>query len=324
MAIYLKKFETQAAYEAAESGLILPNVSLITENNSVTYKPIGSVLEKLIVTYDSDGTNPTTLYHMEFGPVGTYVFDKVEIDGVEVSVSSLDENYGNYLFSTEGVHTVEYTLKNALSLENNIFQGCYSLLSAIIPNGVVSIGAFGACDSLTSVTIPNSVTTIGDYGFYYCDELTEINLGTGIERIETSAFTQCNSLTSITMGNNVEYIGGRVFGWCGNLVRFNSNTDGVFNLPYSLTELDYGVFQGCTSMTNVNIPSGVTSIGNSSFVDCSGLTSITIEATVPPTLGSDVFENTNDCPIYVPSDSVNAYKAASGWSTYASRIQAIQ
>ena len=39
MAIYLKKFETQAAYEAAESGLILPNVSLIADNNTVHYNP---------------------------------------------------------------------------------------------------------------------------------------------------------------------------------------------------------------------------------------------------------------------------------------------
>lgn len=40
MAVYLKKFETQAAYEAAQSGLILPNVSLIVDNNTVHYNPI--------------------------------------------------------------------------------------------------------------------------------------------------------------------------------------------------------------------------------------------------------------------------------------------
>ena len=39
MAIYLKKFETQAAYEAAESSLILPNVSLTVDNNTVHYNP---------------------------------------------------------------------------------------------------------------------------------------------------------------------------------------------------------------------------------------------------------------------------------------------
>jgi uncharacterized protein (TIGR02145 family) len=39
MSIYLKQFETQAAYEAAESGLILPNVSLTLDNNVIHYKP---------------------------------------------------------------------------------------------------------------------------------------------------------------------------------------------------------------------------------------------------------------------------------------------
>lgn len=36
---YLKKFETQSAYEAAQSGLILPNVSLTVDNNTVHYNP---------------------------------------------------------------------------------------------------------------------------------------------------------------------------------------------------------------------------------------------------------------------------------------------
>ena len=39
MAIYLKKFQTQSAYEAAQSGLILPNVSLTVDNNTVHYNP---------------------------------------------------------------------------------------------------------------------------------------------------------------------------------------------------------------------------------------------------------------------------------------------
>ena len=39
MAIYLKKFETQDDYEAAQSGLILPNVSYTVDNNTVHYNP---------------------------------------------------------------------------------------------------------------------------------------------------------------------------------------------------------------------------------------------------------------------------------------------
>jgi len=40
MAIYLRKFETQAAYEEARQNLILPNVSLCLQENEVHYNPI--------------------------------------------------------------------------------------------------------------------------------------------------------------------------------------------------------------------------------------------------------------------------------------------
>ena len=39
MGKYLKKFETTAQYESEKDGLILPNVSLITETNGVAYNP---------------------------------------------------------------------------------------------------------------------------------------------------------------------------------------------------------------------------------------------------------------------------------------------
>lgn len=43
MSKYFKKFETQSAYEAAESSLILPNVSLTVDNNAVHYNPSSPV-----------------------------------------------------------------------------------------------------------------------------------------------------------------------------------------------------------------------------------------------------------------------------------------
>ena len=56
---------------------------------------------------------------------------------------------------------------------------------------------------------------------------------------------------------------------------------------------------------------------------CSGIGSITCNATTPPSLGSNPFDDTHGY-IFVPSASVETYKSASGWSTYASRIRAIQ
>lgn len=84
-------------------------------------------------------------------------------------------------------------------------------------------------------------------------------------------------------------------------------------------------------LASVAIGSGVTYIGSSAFNNCYNLTSVTVnnDGVVSqdiPTLGSNVFDNTNNCPIYVPASAVDEYKesTSTGWSEYASRIQAIQ
>ena len=49
-----------------------------------------------------------------------------------------------------------------------------------------------------------------------------------------------------------------------------------------------------------------------------------IYATTPPALAnSNAFTANNINKIYVPAASVNAYKTASNWSTFASYIEAI-
>lgn len=95
------------------------------------------------------------------------------------------------------------------------------------------------------------------------------------------------------------------------------------NLDTDVTVIGDYAFSKCYSLTSVTIPSSVTSIGTGAFQSCSGLTNITINATTPPTLGSNSVFSSSSCPIYVPAESVDTYKAASGWSNYASRIQAI-
>ena len=93
-----------------------------------------------------------------------------------------------------------------------------------------------------------------------------------------------------------------------------------------ITSIGGEAILGCASLTSATIGSGVILINNGVFYDCTGLTSVTVNATTPPTLSTMTFDNTNNCPIYVPASAVDEYKnsTSTGWSEYASRIQAIQ
>ena len=177
---------------------------------------------------------------------------------------------------------------------DNAFLGCSSLKSIDLPNSLVTIGknAFNGCSHASSVTIPNGVTTIKDYAFQNCRSLTSVSIPNSVTTMSAYTFYGCSGLTGVTIGSGLTYI-------------------------------PYGAFQNCNGLRNVTIPSGVTSIHDYAFAYCSGLTSITVEATTPPNIGQYSLQNTNNCRIYVPAASVDTYKAANGWSQYASRIQAI-
>ena len=115
------------------------------------------------------------------------------------------------------------------------------------------------------------------------------------------------NLVFVDIKDCVTSIGNAAFQSCTNLTSID--------IPNSVTRINSVAFNGCTSLTSIDIPNSVTRIDIMAFRSCTSLQSITINATTPPTLGSDVFTNTNDCPIYVPAESVDVYKSA--WSSYA-------
>ena len=101
------------------------------------------------------------------------------------------------------------------------------------------------------------------------------------------------------------------------------NGAGSLEVCEGVTRIGMASFRSGTSLTSVTLPSTLTRMDEVVFMDCTSLTSVTVNATTPPTMYYGAFDNTNNCPIYVPAASVDAYKAANNWSTYASRIEAI-
>lgn len=99
---------------------------------------------------------------------------------------------------------------------------------------------------------------------------------------------------------------------------------GEVTLMSGSTAIGVAALYNCTA-SSVIIPSSAVSL-SSNTLRTEHLEEIVIEATTPPTLATTSLPQTTRTKltsIYVPDASVEAYKAASGWSTFASKIKPI-
>ena len=254
-----------------------------------------------------------------------------------------DVHTGLYRFSNTGQNTVKYVLIDGTKIDNSTFANVDSMISINIPNCITTIGenAFKSCNGLTNITIPNTISIINKGTFSGCVSLTNITIPNTVKKIDTWAFENCRSLTSITIPSSVTWIDDNAFYGCSALtsVTIPSSVtriqDNAFygcsaltsiTIPNSVTDIYDNAFRGCSALTSITIPRSVTWIGDSAFKNCSSLISIIIEATIPPYLCQSSFDNNaSGRKIYVPAESLNAYKTAPSWSRspYTSDIEAI-
>jgi hypothetical protein len=149
-----------------------------------------------------------------------------------------------------------------------------------------------------------------------------------------------SQVESVQLPSSVTFIGAWAFGGCSLSSYFYApgvtTIDAHAFYGSGVTDLAFPKIQSIYNLALDNIPSletlslgeDLTFIGASAFEDCQSLRIVTVEAINPPYYrgigSSQMFDGCSALTaIYVPAEAVNAYKAASGWSTYASIIQAI-
>lgn len=188
----------------------------------------------------------------------------------------------------------------------------------------------GVCDSSSVLTNEEIINNIPYTGWTW-NLVETLEIGdcvTSIGSIEPTGATgicnSCTNLTAVTIPNSVTTIGDNSFYGCNSL--------SSITIPNSVTQIGGRAFNSCKSLLDITVPSGVTYIGKAAFGSIGSNSPykpliFTILATTPPTLetysSSYLPFNGSAVELYVPCESVNDYKAASGWSTYADKIKPI-
>lgn len=143
--------------------------------------------------------------------------------------------------------------------------------------------AFEGFSSLKNLVIPQTVSQISEYALYNCNALEEL----------TVPFVG----KTYSSNNTYDAVLGYIFGRCSTsengISQYYKLADNSFSgydykISSSLktvnisnaTQIPFGAFNGCTTISEININEGVSTINGYAFADCSGLTNIIIPDSV--------------------------------------------
>ena len=171
-----------------------------------------------------------------------------------------------------------------------------------MPSGITSEQC-AAVTSLSNIFKNNTlIVTTSDFCYFIA-----------VRSIVQNAFVGCSHLTTFNTPPNITSLAAWVFS-----ANSTANIVSTITLNEGLMTIGDGCF-AYTSANPITIPSTVTRLG-SMFIrwGVPSKRTLIMEGTTPPTLASNALYDVYR--VYVPDDYVDTYKAASGWTSYASYV----
>ncbi len=187
---------------------------------------------------------------------------------------------------------------------------------------------------LLAIYSHEKVHTIGTYA-YYNSGITNISVGANLDYLGHSVFAECKRLqkvvfmspsTSATVKRRISPF-------------YKPTTHTVITLPTGICRncdkltqvtiaegwevIEESAFEGCVSLPEITLPSTIDSLGANIFKGCTSLERIICYATEPPIIDSTSFTDGHRIiPVYVPEESIEAYKNDSIWTEF--NIQSVE
>lgn len=256
--------------------------------------------------------------------------ESVTYEGVRYTVTGIK----NYVFAyCEGLRsvTIPSTVK---SIGTEVFEGSRNLAAInVSPDNTAYCSEDGvlydkgkttlcACPGGKSgdFIIPSTVTSIADFAFVMCNKLTSISIQEGVASIGRGALCDCGGLTAIEVSSdNTVYCSedGVLYDKSKTtLCAYPGGKGTEFSVPVFVTSIGDFAFSADGILSTVFIPATVTTIGDRAFYN-SRVTTVYSSTPVPPAAGRESFLGLpQEAVLYVPAGTVEAYRAASGWSHF--------
>ena len=324
---------------------------LLQSSTGITYQIIDDVKQDTVqatYTFNTLGKH-TVKYKLDGTSIAVNAFygcTALTSLTIPNSVTSI----GNSAFKGCGGLT-SVTIGNSVTLiDSNAFSNCIALNGITIPSSVTSIGSSVFDNCSAPYIYFKSSTPTSSFDSDNWDNIIYVN-EESLEAYRTQWTSVCDRIfpypqrtgaeiifTAAKDANNANIFGNRKYKYFENVyvnevlqpssssLTFKTNDTIRCSLydermiPKYFNSYEYS--DGF--MKNIILPSTIEIIDGETLYYTSNMISVTILATTPPTLANtSAFSNTNNCPIYVPAESVDAYKTATNWSNLADRIQAI-
>ena len=198
------------------------------------------------------------------------------------------------------------------------------------------------CRNITKANI-DITGSIGDNAFSGCSLLKSARIHKDVKELKNKVFEKCGALstfiiedrnTSLKIGSNDSdpffkdckldsvYIGGKMVyntsSSAGYSPFYNNTSLRTVKMSDAETTVYDKEFYGCNNLKNVSFGKGLESIGADVFYDCVNVMQISCDAELPPSCSTNLFDPINkwECKLFVPKNSIDAYKKADGWKEF--------
>ena len=272
---------------------------------------------------------------------------------IVVPGSSEDIDYEDFdMFDANIVSNTYEDGKGVITFDGEVtkidaaFCDCLTIASVTLPNSIkeISYSSFFGCTSLTDVTLSNNLTDIRGEAFNGSG-ITTITIPQSVQNIEYGSFLGCYALTEFK--GKFASKEGRYLIVDDTIHSFAPAGITKLVTPDYVTAIGEMPFSYQDELTEVVITDNITTIGDAAFLYCDNLTKVTLSKNLkymaedifygcinlkevyfrgvtPPAFEGVFFDEwweiPDDCKIYVPRESFDAYKTVAEKSKYADNI----